>query len=153
MLRHWLVCLAILLAPLSTQGGGQLPQAKNFQMDGKALEQKQILLVLVSQNGCSYCEQGMELFLSPMHAGGLYHAKALFRELNMDASGDILDFQGQPLTTRQFARRYQAYVTPTILFLDQHGQSLADPIIGINTLEFYGYYLDQAIDQAISLKK
>ena len=48
----------------------------------------------------------------------------------------------------ELARRYGARLTPTVLFLDGRGRELTKPMIGINTVEFYGYYLDAAIDTA-----
>lgn len=37
-----------------------------------------------------------------------------------------------------------------MLFLDPQGRELTDRMVGINTLEFYGGYLDQNIDTALS---
>ena len=42
-----------------------------------------------------------------------------------------------------------AYVTPTILFVDHTGRQLAERMVGINTIEMYGGYLDQCIDTAL----
>ena len=37
-------------------------------------------------------------------------------------------------------------MTPTLLFVDSQGRELAERMVGVTTLEFYGGYLDQAID-------
>ncbi len=152
MLKRSFIGFLVLWLNLSSSWAETLPHAMNFQDDGKALNERQIILVLVSQNGCSYCEQITEQFLNPMYSGGLYQQKVLFRELNMDQSDSITDFDGLAISPRQFARRYQASLTPTLLFLGPSGQRLVSNLIGINTIEFYGYYLDQAIDQAIALR-
>jgi hypothetical protein len=47
-----------------------------------------------------------------------------------------------------FARRYGAEVTPTSLFMDGQGRELADRIVGISNIEYYGFYLDKAIASA-----
>jgi hypothetical protein len=47
-----------------------------------------------------------------------------------------------------FARRYGAEVMPTLLFLDGKGRELADRIVGISNIEYYGFYLDKAIASA-----
>ena len=44
--------------------------------------------------------------------------------------------------------RLESESVRTVLFLDDRGRELTKPMIGINTVEFYGYYLDAAIDTA-----
>jgi hypothetical protein len=41
------------------------------------------------------------------------------------------------------------YLTPTLVFLDGDGNEVSERIIGINTLEMYGGYVDEAINQGI----
>ena len=62
--------------------------------------------------------------------------------------GQLVDFQGVVVKGQQFAQRYHAAVTPTLLFLDRDGKSLAQPLIGTSNLEFYGFYLDRRIEEA-----
>jgi hypothetical protein len=47
-----------------------------------------------------------------------------------------------------FARRYGTEVTPTLLFLEGKGRELADRIVRISNIEYYGFYLDKAIASA-----
>ena len=37
----------------------------------------------------------------------------------------------------------------TLLFLNDKGEEVAERILGYNTPEFYGAYLDKAIDKAV----
>ena len=62
---------------------------------------------------------------------------------------NIIDFTGKPVNPRTLFGRYKLFVTPSVLIVDGTGQELAERQIGINTVDYYGYYLDQAIDQAL----
>lgn len=132
----------------SVAQASSLPTAVNFQLDGEKLGDNRILLVMISQRDCSYCQLIHDDFLVPMHRGGKYQNKALFRELKIDSDSAIVDFDGQKIMPKQFAKRYQSTFTPTLLFLDKKGQALVTNMVGVNTPEFYGYYLDQSIDAA-----
>ena len=39
-------------------------------------------------------------------------------------------------------------MTPTLLFLDPDGTEIVPRIVGVNTVEMFGFYLDRAIDAA-----
>lgn len=128
----------------------ELPAAKNFFQDAQELTDNRILVVMISQRGCSYCELIHNDFLAPMHQGGFYQEKTVFRELKIDSNTAIIDFDGQQITPKLFASRYHSTLTPTLLFLDNTGNALVPNMVGINTPEFYGYYLDLSIDKAIT---
>ncbi|WP_372742189.1 thioredoxin family protein [Neptunomonas sp.] len=135
---------------LNSAHAGSLPVGNNFNLDAELLGESRILVVMISQSDCSYCQLVHDDFLAPMHSGGRYQQKALFRELKIDTNTAILDFDGQQITPKQFAKKYQSTFTPTLLFLDSKGNPLAAKMVGINTPEFYGYYLDQSIDEAVT---
>lgn len=145
---YMLTCFVLSIL-LNSAHAGSLPEGKNFNHDAGILGEGRILVVMISQRGCSYCQLIHDDFLAPMHRGGLYEKKALFRELKIDSNTVILDFDAQPITPKQFANKYQSTLTPTLLFLDSKGNALVANMVGISTPEFYGYYLDQSIDEAI----
>jgi hypothetical protein len=68
--------------------------------------------------------------------------------LRIDSALPLRDFDGQSVAPDALASRYRTRLTPTVLFLDDRGRELTERIIGINTVDFYGYYLDAAIDAA-----
>lgn len=106
------------------------------------------ILLVVSQTDCPYCKLLKREILEPMLLSGDYTGRVLIRELFIDSHLPVRDFDGRDVTPDDLAGRYRARLTPTVLFLDHRGQELAEPLIGINTVEFYGYYLDAAIDAA-----
>ena len=47
------------------------------------------------------------------------------------------------------AQRYGAPMTPTVIFVNPEGHELSLRLIGMTTVDFYGGYLDQGIDQSL----
>jgi len=41
--------------------------------------------------------------------------------------------------------RYGVFVTPTLLFLDADGLEVSKRIVGINSVDFFGAYVDEAL--------
>ena len=74
----------------------------------------------------------------------------MMRETLIDPGVRINDFQGRSRSAADFARSYGVSLTPTLLFLDPQGKELTPRIVGVNTLEMFGLYLDAAIDEAHS---
>ena len=109
-----------------------------------------MLLVIVSRTDCGYCQVLKREFIRPMLISGNYTDKVLIRELLLDKDTSITDFDGTRTTASMIAQRYDEWLTPTVLFLSPSGDELTPRRRGINTVEYYGYYLDKAIDQARS---
>ena len=86
--------------------------------------QSKVALILVSQPNCNYCDLITEEILQPML------------------------FNGKNVPATKFAQRYNAWATPTLLFLDQQGNEIAKKMVGINTIELYGFYVDKALKSA-----
>ena len=86
-----------------------------------------------------------------MLISGDYEDRVLIRELMIDEAADIIDFTGRPVDARAVFTRYLLYVTPSVLIMDGQGEELAERQIGINTVDYYGYYLDEAIGQALAI--
>ncbi|MGH1460894.1 MAG: thioredoxin family protein [Neptuniibacter sp.] len=125
-------------------------QAQYKQSGMNETGQKKVVLMLVSQPNCSYCVQITEEILRPMIISGHYESTTLFTELEINTGKKIKDFAGNTASANEFAKRYGAWATPTLLFLDWHGNQIAKKMIGINTPELYGYYVDQALKTAQS---
>jgi len=91
-----------------------------------------------------------EEVLEPMVLSGDYTARVLIRELRMDPGSYVTDFQGERLTAAAFSARYKTRVTPTLLFLDAQGQEAAERIVGINTVDYLLFYIEDAINKALN---
>lgn len=99
------------------------------------------LIVLVSLRDCVYCGPIRQRELAPLVRSGKYEV----REIGMDSSTPVRDFDGSTTTGVAWARAHGVKVSPTVLFLDTNGRPVADPLIGAGLPDFYGAYLDDAI--------
>lgn len=139
--------LCCLLPALPAGASNKLETVTNLQQLFQQNDNR-VLLLLVSQPGCHYCEQIKEEILQPMQVSGHYDDTTIIRVVNIYAGESLKDFSGHQVNTTAFAKRYDAWATPTLLFLDREGNEVADKMIGINTPEFYGYYVDKSLSAA-----
>jgi thioredoxin-related protein len=145
----WLL-LAMVIGPVS---GADLKvtRAQDLAADAaSAREQGLALLVAVTREGCPYCRLLLRDYLGPMSHSGEYAEQILIRELLIEPAMPVVDFGGKQVSSADLARRYDVGITPTVLLLDSRGELLHEPLVGINTPEMYGYYLDQAIQSSRS---
>lgn len=128
----------------------QIPPVEDFQQLAREAEQRQLpILLMVSQYHCGFCERMKEEVLGPMMLSGDYTSRVLIRELLIDPGEYVTDLQGRRLSTEAFIARYQTRVTPTLLFLDAQGKEAAERIVGINTVDYLIFYIEDAIDEAM----
>lgn len=107
------------------------------------------IVLMVSQFSCPYCETLRKAVINPMIKSGEFDDKAVIRELLVDPGEMLVDSDGSVIPAITFANRYIGeLVTPTVLLLDAAGNQLLEPIVGISNLDFYGSYLESAIDDA-----
>ena len=144
------VAASTLLAISLPRAEVSVPVVTDLQQDGE-LARKQDLPILLTFTSsiCSYCYLLEEDFLQPMLLSGDYTDRVLIRKLVIDAGRSITDFNGEPSTGDKLSSRYRVFVTPTLLFVDGNGRELAERILGINTPELFGGYLDECIDTAL----
>lgn len=129
----------------------QLPQATDLAADRLQADREQkVILLLVSQDHCPFCHQIKREIIRPMIAAGDHSAELLIRELFIDAGSSLRDFSGNAVDGADFAHRYGVDLTPTLLFLDPDGRELTDRLVGMQTPDFFYFYVEQSIKQAIS---
>ncbi len=119
--------------------------ATNFyQLAEIARAENKIIMLEVSASYCEYCELLEEEFIKPMLRSGDYN-NVLIRKIEMDSYHMIKDFSGEDTNPDEFTQNLKVSITPTLLFFDGHGNEIAQRIPGINSLDLYGGYLDDAI--------
>ena len=150
-----LVIMPISEAVFSGDRSGVVPPVRDLFSLSKVAEARNLpILLMVSQDHCPYCELLKEEILNPMVISGDYINKAVMSVLIIDDPKQVIDFNGKKIEPRDIAVRYNATLTPTLLFLDYQGNEIQERMTGVNTVEMYGYYLDQSIEDALAkLKK
>lgn len=128
----------------------ELTDLTNFNADALESKTKRLpILVMFSATYCGFCTIVKEEFLKPMKISGDYTDKVIVRVLELDTSDDIIDLDGQRIDPEEFAQRYNIQLTPTLIFIDPKGQELVQKMIGVTTVDYYGGYLDEAIDNSL----
>jgi thioredoxin-related protein len=148
--KHAFAWLAILTCSI-TLARADVPYASDLQKDAAAARAVHgvVLLVFVGTD-CSYCETALNEFLIPMSGNADYLAKVVMRRVDSTGFRELRDFQGRKMTHREFSGENGASLTPTVMVFDGEGHQLGKPVVGLTTPDYYGYYLDQAIDQGVA---
>ncbi|MCB1758957.1 MAG: thioredoxin fold domain-containing protein [Gammaproteobacteria bacterium] len=128
-----------------------MTEVTDFSADGRIAKRNGTpILLLVSQDHCPYCDQIKREILGPMLASGEYDHKIMIREVYIDLGAQVTDFSGERQAASSFMLSYRVYLTPTLLFLDGEGRELTKRMVGIQTPELYPFYVDRAVDEAVT---
>lgn len=148
------LAFALLIPLLAGAGRGPAPQvevSRDLAADAQLARTQHLPILLVfTTDYCDYCEMLEENFLKPMLISGHYQDKILIRKVIANTGRALIDFDGARVDTDKLAHRYKVRVYPTLLFLDSTGRELAERLVGLTTPDFYGGYLDDNIDVALS---
>lgn len=126
-----------------------LPMAVDLAQDGVSSRSRAVpILLFFDRQDCPYCEQALREFLVPMANGEEWRDRALYRQVEIDQALPLKAFDGSATSHRAFAAEHRIELTPTIWMVDATGASLGKPLVGLMTLDFYGAYLEGAINDA-----
>ena len=145
----WLLAIVTWgIGPALAESG--LPYARDLQQDAKDAQDKNgVVLVAFSTSGCSYCKVVLNDFLIPMSRNAEYQSKLVMRLVETSSNLELRDFQGNKVSHRKFARDRGARFMPTVMVFDAQGKALSKPLVGLTTVDYYGHYLDQAINEGL----
>jgi thioredoxin-related protein len=124
----------------------QLEAVKDFfSLAVQARQSEKIIMLEVTASYCSYCGLLEEEIIKPMKRSGDYEQTVLIRQLAIDSFYTVKDFADNETTPASLAQKYKVKITPTLLFLDANGNEVAERILGVYSLDFYGAYVDAAL--------
>lgn len=133
----------------AVQTGKTIPEATDLRALAELARQHKLpIMLMVSQDHCPYCVLLKNDILNPMMVSGDYTDRVIMAELIIDLGGTITDFDGNKVSPRDVAVRYKSTFSPTLLFLDENGRQVRKRMVGVNTIEMYGFYVDESIDAA-----
>lgn len=125
-----------------------LPFADDLAASARqALQQHKPIMIVFTQTGCRYCAIAKRDYLLPMHNSAEWRDKVIIREVDVDSSARLRDFEGQPISQKAFSKRYQIKKVPTVIVMDDQGKPAASAIVGLSAADFYGLYLQQAVEE------
>ncbi len=85
-----------------------------------------------------------------MHESAEWRAKALMVEVMLDGDPALRDFDGAATTVREFGKRLGIRSVPTVIVFDAEGKAAAEPVVGLAAADFYGAYLERAVEQGLA---
>jgi thioredoxin-related protein len=136
---HWAAAVHVEHIPPARDLGDHAAQAESACIP---------LLIEFASDSCEYCELLEEEVLKPMLRNHDYDKRVAVRRVALNESVRLSDFDGSRISGAALAERYRIQVTPTLIFVDAQGDELTQRMVGITTLDFYGGYLDEALDAA-----
>jgi len=129
--------------------GNNFPQPTDFSLTGHDARIKNIpIMVLFSSVHCDYCKFIKEEFLNPMIKSGDYFDKVIIKVVEDDEADEVIDFNKTTIDSGNFSDRYNIIFTPTIVFINSDGVEVTERIVGLGNIEYFGGFLDEAIDSA-----
>ncbi len=144
-----LLALLALLAPL-TAAAAEIPAARALDADGRRADAERLPVVLLySATWCAWCTAVKDEFFQHMVDDPAYRERIILREVTIDSQIPLVDFAGSSGTHQDFATAGGVRLVPTVRFVDGGGQQLAAEMVGVTTLDYYGWYLDRRIEQAL----
>lgn len=147
----WLLAAILAWASWTARADDALPYARNLQQDAQQAKSKNgVVLVAFVGSNCSYCETVLNEFLVPMNRNPDYQGKLVMRRVETTSFLNVRDFSGQQASHRDFAGQNGVRMVPTVMLFDTKGRILAKPLVGLTTVDYYGLYLDEAIDKAVA---
>lgn len=151
-IRPWILAWAAALAALVPPSvRADVPPALDLRNDAEqARTMGAPLLLIFVGNRCGYCDIALNDFLVPMSGNRDYSGRVLMRRIVRDSDAQMRDFDGSLTTHRRFAKKIGVRMTPVVQMFNDRGLLLGKPLVGLTTLDYYGYYLDQTIDQAVA---
>jgi len=112
-------------------------------------KEKKVILLEMSASYCGFCRKLEAEIINPMIISGDYD-HVLIRHLEIDSDNDIKMPNGQSMSPSEYARSKNVFVTPTLLFLNDKNEEIAKRIIGINSVDYFGAYVDDALETGAS---
>ena len=122
-------------------------EVSNFQELSDGLNRP--IMLFFHATDCTYCDTLRETVLESLVKNSSYRQKICFATMQMNSSVPIINFAGNSMAREEFLAMYKIRVSPTLTFLDPQGSQLVKSLEGLGNMDYYWFYLDEAIDDSI----
>lgn len=139
------------ICPNAAAAQSLLPAARDLAADAKSIARSRVpLIVLVSLPGCAHCETVRRSHLLPLLREEPAAQQPLIRQVEINGTDRLRDFDGSMITHTAFARKHQIRIAPVVMFFDAAGKQAAEPLVGSMIPDFYGAHFDAALAESRS---
>lgn len=126
---------------------GALPMLTNLSADLALVKASRSPLVLLfSRSDCAFCHEVRSLYLAPLLQS---KPQLIVREVVTDFRHLTVQTKGRP-THAEFGEQMKVRFFPTVYFLNEKMDRVAEPLLGAGKAGFYSAYLDSRIEGARS---
>ncbi len=140
-----------LFSALTWSAPQQIIYTHNLPQDARIAQKKGVpLLVIFTSPECAYCERSMQDYLIPMQQNPQYTHKVMIRRIQITDDTPLTGWDGKPTSGKLYAASLNIKLTPTIIVFTPDGKQASDPIVGVDSEDYYGGYLDNAIDAGLA---
>ena len=137
------------LGPVAAAGG--IAPAADLAADARGMSgQGQVTLALYSRADCAWCERARNEYLIPLRNDPAWRSRVVLRQIDIDSDAPLADFAGRKTTHRAFASGERARLAPTLMIYGPDGARLTEPIVGFRLADFYGVYIERALEEALA---
>ena len=151
LIRCLIASATLLACSLAAVADTALPAATDFVADAKIAARSSVpVIVLVSLAGCPHCEVVRRSHLLPLLRDGTGAPQPVIRQVEINGSERLRDFEGREITHAEFARNHKVRIAPVVFFFNAKGELLSEPLVGSMIPDFYGAYFDAAFSEAKS---
>ncbi len=136
---------------LAAEPQTRITQVQNVQdfsaLLTQAKNEKKVILLEMSATYCGFCRTLEAEIINPMIISGDYE-DVIIRHLDIDSYYNLNMPNNPTMTPSDYAKSKNIFVTPTLLFLNSKNEEVAKRIIGINSVDYFGAYVDEALLEA-----
>lgn len=109
-------------------------------------KEHKVIMLEMSASYCGFCRKLEAEIINPMIISGDYN-HVLIRQLHIDSYHDIKMPNNKTTTPAEYAKSKGIFVTPTLLFLNDKNEEISKRILGINSVDYFGAYVDEALKE------
>lgn len=126
-----------------------LPMAVDLRADARLARAERLPIVLFFySHSCPFCREVEALYIKPLQKDNLKSRRFLLRRVEIGEQQALIDFNGTKTDFRSFARQQKVMLVPHLRFVGPDGERLAADLVGLGSHDFYGGYLEDAIEEA-----
>lgn len=107
-------------------------------------------MLFFSLTGCAFCRGALREVIVPMYRDPKWSNRMLFRQITIDHTTPLVDFDGRKVRPIDVASRLDGRFTPTVMMLNPDGRRLGDAVVGIANFDFYASYVETMVDRALA---
>ena len=104
------------------------------------------VVMITTISNCPFCVRIKNEFLGPISKSEEFGQHVTIVTIDLESRASMIDFEGRKTTYDAWADSMKVDFSPTVLVLSPTtGERLAEDLVGLNTPDFYGFYLEQNI--------